>query len=99
MGLTEEQAQGRAVRTAVFQLRELGKAQAMGALAGLFKIVVEEDTGKLLGVHIAGAHASDIIAEAALALQKGCTARELFETIHAHPTLSEGVYEAAGMLV
>ena len=99
VGLTEEQAQGRAVRTAVFQLRELGKAQAMGALAGLFKIVVEEDTGKLLGVHIAGAHASDIIAEAALALQKGCTARELFETIHAHPTLSEGVYEAAGMLV
>lgn len=100
VGLTEEQAreQGIAVRTAVFQFRELGKAQAMGALSGLFKIVAEEDTGKLLGVHIAGAHASDLIAEAALALQKGCTARDLFETIHAHPTLSEGLYEAAGML-
>ena len=100
VGLTEEQAreQGMAVCTAVFQFRELGKAQAMGALSGLFKIVAEEGTGKLLGVHIAGAHASDLIAEAALALQKGCTARDLFETIHAHPTLSEGLYEAAGML-
>ena len=100
VGLTEEQAkeQGMAVRSAVFQFRELGKAQAMGALSGLFKIVAEEGTGRLLGVHIAGAHASDLIAEATLALQKGCTARELFETIHAHPTLSEGLYEAAGML-
>lgn len=101
VGLTEEQAreQGKAVRTVVFQFRELGKAQAMGELAGLFKIVAEEDTGKLLGVHIAGAHASDLIAEAALALQKDCTAQELVATIHAHPTLSEGLYEAAGMLV
>ena len=100
VGLTEEQAreQGIAARSVVFQFRELGKAQAMGALSGLFKIVAEEGTGKLLGVHIAGAHASDLIAEATLALQKGCTARELFETIHAHPTLSEGLYEAAGML-
>ena len=100
VGLTEEQAkeQGMAVRSAVFQFRELGKAQAMGALSGLFKIVAEEGTGRLLGVHIAGAHASDLIAEATRALQKGCTARELFETIHAHPTLSEGLYEAAGML-
>mgnify|MGYP002747751200 FL=1 len=100
VGLTEEQAreQGIAACSAVFQFRELGKAQAMGALSGLFKIVAEEGTGKLLGVHIAGAHASDLIAEATLALQKGCTARELFETIHAHPTLSEGLYEAAGML-
>ena len=100
VGLTEEQAreQGIAARSAVFQFRELGKAQAMGALSGLFKIVAEEGTGKLLGVHIAGAHASDLIAEATFALQKGCSARGLFETIHAHPTLSEGLYEAAGML-
>ena len=100
VGLTEEQAreQGIAARSAVFQFRELGKAQAMGALSGLFKIVAEEGTGKLLGVHIAGAHASALIAEATFALQKGCSARDLFETIHAHPTLSEGLYEAAGML-
>ena len=69
----------------------------MGELAGLFKLVVEEGSGKLLGAHIAGAHASDLIAEATLAIQRGCTARDLFETIHAHPTLSEGIYEAAGI--
>ena len=101
VGLSEAQAkqQGFAVKTSVFQFRELGKAQAMGELAGLFKLVVEEGSGKLLGAHIAGAHASDLIAEATLAIQRGCTARDLFETIHAHPTLSEGIYEAAGSLV
>ena len=89
VGLAEAQASeaGRDVRTATFQMRELGKAQAMGELAGLFKLVVEEGSGKLLGAHIAGAHASDLIAEATLAIQRGCTARDLFETIHAHPTL------------
>ena len=101
VGLSEAQAkeQGFAVKTSVFQFRELGKAQAMGELAGLFKLVVEEGSGKLLGAHIAGAHASDLIAETTLAIQRGCTARDLFETIHAHPTLSEGIYEAAGSLV
>ena len=100
VGLTEAQASeaGRDVRTATFQMRELGKAQAMGELAGLFKLIVEEGSGKLLGAHIAGAHASDLIAEATLAIRRGCTARDLFETIHAHPTLSEGLYEAAGSL-
>lgn len=100
VGLSEAQAkeQSLAVKTSVFQFRELGKAQAMGELAGLFKLVAEEGSGKLLGAHIAGAHASDLIAEAALAIQWGCTARDLFETIHAHPTLSEGMYEAAGSL-
>ena len=101
VGLSEAQTrqQGFAVKTSVFQFRELGKAQAMGELAGLFKLVVEEGSGKLLGAHIAGAHASDLIAEATLAIQRGCTARDLFETLHAHPTLSEGLYEAAGSLV
>ncbi len=96
VGLSEEQAkkQGLSVKCSVFQFRELGKAQAMGNLAGLFKLVADEN-GLLLGAHIAGAHASDIIAEAALALQCKCTVRDLFETIHAHPTLSEGIFEAA----
>lgn len=100
VGLSEAQAKerGLAVKTSVFQFRELGKAQAMGELAGLFKLIVEEGSGKLLGAHIAGAHASDLIAEATLAIRRGCTARDLFETIHAHPTLSEGLYEAAGSL-
>ena len=101
VGLSEAQAKEQrfAVKTSVFQFRELGKAQAMGELAGLFKLVVEEGSGKLLGAHIAGAHASDLIAETTLAIQRGCTARDLFETIHAHPTLSEGIYEVAGSLV
>lgn len=97
VGLTEAQARehGFNVRATTLQLRELGKAQAMGALAGLIKLIADADTGKLLGAHIAGAHASDLIAEAVLALQKGCTVAELAETIHAHPTLAEGIYEAA----
>ena len=101
VGLSEAQAkaQGISVKTAVVQFRELGKAQAMGELAGLFKLVTDGATGKLLGAHIAGAHASDLIAEATLALRQGCTAEDLFHTIHAHPTLSEGLFEAAGQLV
>ncbi len=100
VGLSEKQAkeQGLAVKTSVVQFRELGKAQAMGALAGMFKLIIEESSGKILGAHIAGAHASDLIAEATLAIQQGCTAADLFATIHAHPTLSEGIYEAAGLL-
>ncbi len=97
VGLTEEQAKetGLRIRTSIVQTRELGKAQAMGELAGFFKIIMEEGTGRLLGAHIAGAHASDLIAEAALALRKGCTAADLAQTIHAHPTLAEGLKEAA----
>ncbi len=97
VGLTEAQARATCgnVRTATLQFRELGKAQAMGALAGLFKLVIDADTDKILGAHIAGAHASDLIAEATLAMQKGCTARDLSETIHAHPTLAEGLFEAS----
>lgn len=86
--------QGFAVKTSVFQFRELGKAQAMGELAGLFKLVVEEGSGKLLGAHIAGAHASDLIAEANPRHPAWLHSRDLFETIHAHPTISEGIYEA-----
>ena len=97
VGLTEAQARERGfnVKATTFQLRELGKAQAMGALAGMIKLIIDADTDKLLGAHIVGAHASDLIAEAVLALQKGCTVTELAETIHAHPTLAEGIYEAA----
>ena len=78
--------------------RELGKAQAMGQLAGVFKLVVDADSGKLLGAHLAGAHVSDIIAEPTLALQLGATAKDLAKTIHAHPTLAEGIFETAHLL-
>lgn len=100
VGLTEAQAKAKGidVATAEFQFRELGKAQAMGELPGVFKLVTDKASGKLLGAHFAGAHATDLIAEAAFALQKGATAAEVAGTIHAHPTLAEGVMEAAAML-
>jgi dihydrolipoamide dehydrogenase len=100
VGLTEAQAreQGFNVTCVQSNFRELGKAQAMGELAGLFKLVVDADSGKLLGAHLAGAHVSDIIAEPTLALQLGAKAEDLANTIHAHPTLAEGIFETAHLL-
>ena len=97
VGLTEAQATaaGYDVRTGVFQMRELGKAQAMNELPGLFEIVSDATTGKVLGVHIAGAHATELVAEAGLALHLGASVQDIAATIHAHPTLAEGLYEAA----
>ncbi len=97
VGLTEAQAKqkGLDVATSEFQFRELGKAQAMGELPGVFKLVADKASGKLLGAHFAGAHATDLIAECALALQLGATVADIAGTIHAHPTLAEGVMEAA----
>src|SRR2546422_575692 len=63
--------------------------------AGMFKIIADAKTGSILGVHIVGAHAADLIHEAALAMQLGATAAAVAEMIHAHPTLSEGMMEAA----
>ncbi len=97
VGISEAQAKERniEVECPVFQFRELGKAQAMGELPGCFKFVIEKSTAKILGCHIAGAHATDLIAEAALAIQLGATAYDVAHTIHAHPTLAEGVFELA----
>lgn len=97
VGLSEQQAreQGLDVRCVTFQMRELGKAQAMGELPGFFKLVAAADGGRLLGAHIVGAHASDLVAEAALGVANGLTLEQVAHTIHAHPTLAEGLYEAA----
>ena len=97
VGLTEAQARekGYQVTCPQSQFRALGKAQAMGELAGLFKLIVDADSGKLLGAHLAGAHVSDIIAEPTLALQLKATVQDLAGTIHAHPTLAEGILETA----
>ena len=97
VGLREQQAreQGLDVRCVTFQMRELGKAQAMGELPGFFKLVAAADDGRLLGAHIVGAHASDLVAEAALGVANGLTLEQVAHTIHAHPTLAEGLYEAA----
>ncbi|MDO5538047.1 MAG: dihydrolipoyl dehydrogenase [Desulfovibrionaceae bacterium] len=99
VGLSEEQAKELGLDAAAVELpfRELGKAQAIGELPGVFKLVADRKTGRLLGAHIAGAHASDLIAECTLALQTGATVGDIRSTIHAHPTLSEGVMEAAAL--
>jgi dihydrolipoamide dehydrogenase len=96
VGLREHQAEekGIKIRTGKFQFRALGKAHAMGEISGMIKIVADADTDKVLGVHIIGAHASDLVHEGALAIKSGLTARQVAGTIHAHPTLAEGIMEA-----
>lgn len=97
VGLTEEQAlkTGRKVKTGRYPYRGLGKAHAMGAITGMVKVIADEMTDKVLGVHICGAHATDLVHEAALAIKFGATARDIATMVHAHPTLSEAVMEAA----
>jgi len=73
----------------------IGRAVAMGQTGGLAKMIVDADTYEVLGVHIMGPRATDLIAEPALAMQMEYTAEEIAATIHAHPTLPEGVHEAA----
>ncbi|HTG02063.1 MAG TPA: FAD-dependent oxidoreductase, partial [Nitrospirota bacterium] len=97
VGLREHQAveQGIAYRVGKFPYRTLGKSHAMGAITGLVKIISDRATDKVLGVHICGAHATDLVHEGALAIATGTTAEELGFMIHAHPTLAEGIMEAA----
>ncbi|HMK64247.1 MAG TPA: dihydrolipoyl dehydrogenase [Thermodesulfobacteriota bacterium] len=97
VGLTEFQARerGHEVRSSSFLFRTLGKPQAMGEIVGQAKIVSDQGTGKILGVHIAGPHATDLIAEGTLAMQLGATVEALARTIHAHPTLAEVLLETA----
>lgn len=97
VGLTEAQAKerGYTVSCVQRQFRELGMAQAMGEISGVIKLIMDSDSGKLLGAHLAGAHASDLIAEPTLALQLGAAGKDIGRTIHAHPTLAEGIFEAA----
>ena len=96
-GLTESQARERGyqVKTGRFPFRANGKAMAAAEMDGFVKVVAEADYGEVLGVHIIGADATDLIAEAALALAMESTLDDLTRTVHAHPTLSEAVKEAA----
>ncbi len=97
VGLREHQAAEQGIKyiTGHFQFRALGKAHAMGEISGLIKVIAEKDTDKVLGVHIIGPHASDLIHEAAVAMKAGLKVKDIAETIHAHPTLAEGLMEAA----
>ena len=97
VGLTEEEAKIRNgyIKVSRFPYLANGKALSMGEVEGIVKIVADGDTYKLLGMHILGTHANDLIAEGALALSKNMTASEIAHTIHAHPTLPETIAEAA----
>ena len=95
VGISEEEAaqQGLAVRTGSLLVRELGKAQAAGEIAGEFKLIADAATHKILGGHVIGPHATELIAELSLAITAGAAVADLRHTIHAHPTLAEGWHE------
>ena len=97
VGLSESEAikNGFDVKSFTVNFRTLGKAQAIGEIAGEAKVVVEEKTERILGVHIIGPHATDLIAEGTLAVTKKLTISDLAHTIHAHPTLAEIMSEVA----
>jgi dihydrolipoamide dehydrogenase len=97
VGLTEAEAreQGYDVQVGKFPFSALGKARIVGKPEGFVKIVREKKYDEVLGVHIIGAHATDLISEACAALQLETTAEELFRAIHPHPTLGEAMAEAA----
>ncbi len=97
VGLRENEASEKGIDyvTGHFQFRALGKAHAMGEITGFVKVVAERGSDRLLGVHIIGPNASDLVHEAAVAIKAGLKVRDIADTIHAHPTLSEGLMEAA----
>jgi dihydrolipoamide dehydrogenase len=97
VGLSEEQAKaaGGPVKTGVFPFMASGRARAMEAPAGFCKIVADATTDRVLGVHIIGPMAGELIAEATLALEYSASCEDLQRTMHAHPTLAEAVHEAA----
>ncbi|MFM7519051.1 MAG: dihydrolipoyl dehydrogenase [Planctomycetota bacterium] len=92
-GLTEQEAAatGRTVEISRYPWAASGRAQALGRTDGLTKLVVDPESERVLGVGIVGAGAGELVAEGALAIEMGCTARDLAETIHPHPTLGETV--------
>ena len=97
VGLTEAQAKSKGydVRTGSFPFKALARARMAGETDGFVKIVSDKKYDEILGVHIIGPRATELIAEAVLMLRMECTIEELVKTIHAHPTMSEAVGEAA----
>ncbi|MCF8024493.1 MAG: dihydrolipoyl dehydrogenase [Desulfobacteraceae bacterium] len=100
-GLSQAQAEdeGYTVRSATVLFRSLGKAQATGELTGQAKIIMNATDNRLLGVHLVGAHATELITQAAFMLKMGCSVHDVAQTIHPHPTLSEIMFEASNVLI
>jgi dihydrolipoamide dehydrogenase len=97
VGKTEEQLQSAGIpyRKGMFPFLANGRARALGSTEGWVKMLAHRDTDRLLGVHILGPRAGDLIAEAAAAIEFGATAEDVARTSHAHPTLAECLKEAA----
>jgi dihydrolipoamide dehydrogenase len=96
-GLTEEVAkkQGLAIKAGRFPFSALGRAMSIGETEGFVKVVTDTGSGRVVGIHIVGPSASDLISEAALALEMVATAEDMAMTIHPHPTLGEALMEAS----
>jgi dihydrolipoamide dehydrogenase len=97
VGQTEEQVKlsGRPYKTGAFPFAASGRARAMEAGAGMAKIVSAKDDDEVLGVHVIGPMAGELIGEAVLAMEYSASTEDIQRTIHAHPTLSEAIHEAA----
>ncbi len=100
VGLTEEQVKERGISYAssTYPFTGNGRARCMGETEGFVKMIAHKKTNRILGVHILGPRASDMIAECVLAMEFGASAEDLARTVHGHPTLSETIREAAMML-
>jgi dihydrolipoamide dehydrogenase len=97
VGQTEAQARAAGIdcKLGVFPFAASGRARAMEAGAGFVKMVIARESDEILGVHVIGPMAGELIAEAVLAMEFRASAEDLQRTIHAHPTLSEAMHEAA----
>jgi len=97
VGMTEQEAKdaGYKVRVGKFPLAASGRATTLGSNEGLIKVVGDEETDLLLGFHMVGPSAGDMVSEAALAIEMGATLEDIALTQHAHPTIAEGFMEAA----
>ncbi len=97
VGKTEQQLKAEGVAYAVGQFPFVvnGRAQALGETAGFVKMLADARTDRVLGVHALGAYASELIAEAVLAIEFGASSEDIARVVHAHPTLSEAMHEAA----
>jgi dihydrolipoamide dehydrogenase len=96
VGMTEEEAEraGKRFRSFVFPHSALGRALTVDETEGFVKVIVEEGTGEMLGVHVVGPHASELIAEASLALENLMTLEDFLRGVRPHPTFSEALAEA-----
>ncbi len=100
MGLTEEEVKERGVpyATGAYPFAGAARARCLGETDGFVKVIAHKETDRVLGVHIIGPRAAEMIAECTLALEFGASAEDIARTVHGHPTFSEALMEAAAAL-